>query len=483
MFFRPLQAKRKAIKIIVTKSILRDCLLNLTTRDTPPEKILSDLSPEVIAACTEPGLQSWFDPLDIDFEAGNNTLLVKLPHKFFVYHFQKNVFQLLKSVARKVLNDKVTVIFSTKTNNRVKKNIFAGNGSKHIHPLLPLTDSTEKSHDVVYCDNTFNTFISNEKHKFVLDQIQNFIRSAANPVKDPLTSTHNIIVLCGASGTGKTHILHSIKNELSSIFGDKLFFSSLLSPSAAKKLEQIFQKNLSDLQIVLIDDFQVVGQVENSMKLQEELCTALDSFANEKRWMVIAGTGDAQNWDISANLMTILKKQKWIELPKPDLDIRIRYLQQNCAQLAINPEDILLVARRCPDIHQLSLVLQELTVNPNEKNISKEKILSILGHGEKNGSITVKNIVKTVCEYCNVEPVDMLGDKKMANLVQARNLAMYLCRDLLGYSYTSIGQIFGGRNHATVMHGIKKIKLLQENNNVVHTLVTELSKKCRQVHP
>ena len=75
---------------------------------------------------------------------------------------------------------------------------------------------------------------------------------------------------------------------------------------------------------------------------------------------------------------------------------------------------------------------------------------------------------------------EILGEKRRPDLVQARQLAMYLCRELLGHSYPVIGKIFGGKDHSTVMHGVKKIKQLQDTDRLVHSMVTELTRACRK---
>ena len=112
------------------------------------------------------------------------------------------------------------------------------------------------------------------------------------------------------------------------------------------------------------------------------------------------------------------------------------------------------------------------------RDLSEQDLLNIVRQGGDGSALTPQLIVSIVGEHCGVPPKEILGEKRRPDLVQARQLAMYLCRELLGHSYPVIGRMFGGKDHSTVMHGVKKIKLLQESDRLTHSMVTELTKAC-----
>ena len=112
------------------------------------------------------------------------------------------------------------------------------------------------------------------------------------------------------------------------------------------------------------------------------------------------------------------------------------------------------------------------------RELSEQDLLNIVRQGGDSSALTPQLIVSIVGEHCGVPAKEILGEKRRPDLVQARQLAMYLCRELLGHSYPVIGRMFGGKDHSTVMHGVKKIKLLQESDRLAHSMVTELTKAC-----
>ena len=141
-----------------------------------------------------------------------------------------------------------------------------------------------------------------------------------------------------------------------------------------------------------------------------------------------------------------------------------------------------MLAQHCPDIRRLSGLLRRAAAHRAllGRELSEQDILTILKQGADASPLTPQLIISIVGERCGIPPREILGEKRRPDLVQARQLAMYLCRELLGHSYPVIGKIFGGKDHSTVMHGVKKIKQLQDTDRLVHSMVTELTRACRK---
>ena len=160
----------------------------------------------------------------------------------------------------------------------------------------------------------------------------------------------------------------------------------------------------------------------------------------------------------------------------------MRYAQQQAKlrRLILPKDQLLLLAQHCPDIRRLSGVILRAASHRSllGRDLSEQDLLNIVRQSGDSSALTPQLIVSIVGEHCGVPAKEILGEKRRPDLVQARQLAMYLCRELLGHSYPVIGRMFGGKDHSTVMHGVKKIKLLQEHDRLTHTLVTELTKAC-----
>ena len=359
-------------------------------------------------------------------------------------------------------------------------------------------------------DNIVDTFIGNGKHKWALSLARDITRRAVfratHGVLDDAHEAPGLLVLCGPHGTGKTHLIRAVGNELFRTLGSDLYSASLsdLELLYAERSVLAVRQELFAKEAVLIDDFQHLSRIPDKTptttasrfraplaaepetpagpSLREELCLLLDRFMDQGKPVVVAGVGRPKDWNLGKALLSRLETGLWAELPEPDLDVRVRYAQQQAKlrRLPLPREQLLLIAQHCPDIRRLSGVIRRVSSHRSllGRDLSEQDLLNIVRQGGDSSALTPQLIVSIVGEHCGVPAKEILGEKRRPDLVQARQLAMYLCRELLGHSYPVIGRMFGGKDHSTVMHGVKKIKLLQERDRLAHSMVTELTKAC-----
>lgn len=495
--------------------------------------------------CSETALKSWFDPLDITLHATKRELCVSFPHRFFQVRFATLFQDLFEQAARDLWGSNLVFLYATgKTtseNSDPAKPSSAVNTASLPSPQpkqsplsfrkeesTPLTEKTrqEKNKTSTFRsvpsspsvshptgpfgeEWTFETFISNGKHKWVLSLIKDLAQQSSR-LPDPETRERppfeesGVLVLCGPHGTGKTHLLRAIGNELYPIWGDSVLYASLseLETRLASTSSLTVRQELLNKQIMLLDDVQHLARISTTRSLsppgtnprwnnddlrtamQEELCLLLDRFLEQNKPVFIAGVGHPREWDLGQALLSRLETGLWAELPEPDMDVRLRYAQQQAKQrrLILPREHLLLLAQHCQDIRRLSGVIRRVSAHRSllGKDLSEQDLLNIIRQSGDSSALTPQLIVSIVGEHCGVSPKEILGEKRRPDLVQARQIAMYLCRELLGHSYPVIGRMFGGKDHSTVMHGVKKIKQLQEHDRLAHTMVTELTKTCRE---
>lgn len=490
----------------------RPSLLSCFTNAENPKPQLQDrlsAAGEALESCSETALQSWFDPLEILLDQEAGTLAVRFPHAFFGIRFSSLFQKLFEKKARELWGKGLSITY--------------GAGKFTPSPPVPFVQpAPESRQDALHPavanpmpfgeEWTFDTFIGNGKHKWALSLARDITRRAVYrathgraPSLDDIGEAPGLLVLCGPHGTGKTHLLRAIGNELFRTLGSDLYYASLsdLELLFAGRSVLAARQELLSKEAVLIDDFQHLSRIPDKMpttasrfraqlvaepeqpagpSVREELCLLLDRFMDQGKPVIVAGVGRPKEWSLGKALLSRLETGLWAELPEPDLDVRLRYAQQQAKfrRLPLSREQLLLIAQHCPDVRRLSGVILRVASHRSllGRDLSEQDLLNIVRQGGDSSALTPQLIVSIVGEHCGVPAKEILGEKRRPDLVQARQLAMYLCRELLGHSYPVIGRMFGGKDHSTVMHGVKKIKLLQESDRLAHSMVTELTKAC-----
>ncbi len=311
---------------------------------------------------------------------------------------------------------------------------------------------------------TFDTFLGNSKHGAILLALHELAarRSGTSP-----------IVLCGETGTGKTHLLHSVHAELSR-HADRI--PVLLNP---------LSPDLSSVQHImsnagfLLDDAHLIANTS----LQERLCMIFDTASRAQAPMLIAGTGPFFAWPLIPPLRSRLRMGLILSLPEPDLDIRLRFLQRQASAegMNISRETALILARQCTDLRRLSGTLRHIALYRRLSGADTSTLdVNRIFLGKQQEIVSYQTVVEHVGSQTGVDPKDILGTSRRPEHVFARQLSMFLCREILGLSYPVLGHLFGGKNHSTVIHSCKKIHILRISDKDTNNLVTELTKLCRK---
>lgn len=485
-----------------TASSLLSCFTNAESPKAAPipaERLM--VNGESLELCSEAALQSWFDPLELALDQETKTLTVRFPHAFFGIRFSGLFQAFFEKKARALWGRDLTVLYSTVKTAPVPSVLFAPpSGTEERHGVHPAVGNPTPFGE----EWTFETFIGNGKHKWALSLARDVTRRAVYraahgraPSPEEAPEAPGLLVLCGPHGTGKTHLLRAVGNELFRTLGGDLYSASLsdLEMLYAERSVPAARQELFAKEAILLDDFQHLLRVPDMPSprlrpaeapsghfLREELCLLLDRFLDQGKAVVVAGVGRPKDWALGRALLSRLETGLWAELPEPDLDVRLRYAQQQTKirRLLLPREHLLLLAQHCPDIRRLSGVIRRAASHRSllGRDLSEQDLLGIVRQGGDGSALTPQLIISIVGEHCGVAAKEILGEKRRPDLVQARQLAMYLCRELLGHSYPVIGRMFGGKDHSTVMHGVKKIKLLQERDRLAHSMVTELTKAC-----
>jgi chromosomal replication initiator protein len=174
-----------------------------------------------------------------------------------------------------------------------------------------------------------------------------------------------------------------------------------------------------------------------------------------------------------------------VTLKEPDLEIRVGYIQRQARakRLSLNKEQILTLAQRFTDFRYLQGILLKLFAFKElvKQDLSQKDFEHILANTEEKTTddLTPKKILSVVAEHFSVHVKDLTGTKRHQHIAHARQVAMYLCRQMLNTSYPALGRAFGGKDHSTVLYSVKKIDQLQEDDFELKQLLKTLKNKCR----
>jgi chromosomal replication initiator protein len=415
--------------------------------------------------CTEEELCSWYDPLHVEIDQEAHCLMVTFPHHLFAPWFANTGRESLEICLASCLGRDIPVRYVTRPHQ-----------AKPIAPSSTFPVSRARMEKGFGDSFALENFLINKKNFFPLAVAREVVKKQHEPSYNPL-------VYYGKSGSGKTHLLRAIANELSKT-GDRraaVFYGN------ASQLIQAYEQRAQGVssnayRAYCVDDIHLLA---NNFPWQEQLMLLLDGCLDSKTLFVCACSESlASHRGLAESLRSRLELGLIVELKRTDMDVRMRFAQAQCLLhgIDITREHLLLLAQRCEHLRYLTGVLLKIAAYKNltQRAITTRDIEKILRNSGEHSPVTSEDIIRRVAEYFSLPPEDILRNTRKPTPVFARQMAMYLCREILGLSYPGIGQIFGGKDHSTVMHAIKKIeKYIVEHKNM-HMEILELKKLCFQ---
>ena len=331
---------------------------------------------------------------------------------------------------------------------------------------------------------TFDTFVIGSSNRFT--------HAAAVAVAEAPAKAYNPLFVYGDSGLGKTHLLHAIGHYAQRLFpGIKVryvsseeFTNDFINSLRDDKM-QAFQGRYRSQDLLLIDDIQFLERAERT---QEEFFHTFNTLHNANKQIVISS--DRPPRQLSTLEDRLRTRFEWgliTDVQVPDLETRIAILRKKAAQDGMNPppEVLEFIATKIQsNIRELEGALIRVTAfaSLNKQDVDMllaEIVLKDLITESGNPEITAAHIMAVVAEYFSVSLDDLTGSSRSRVLVSARQIAMYLCRELTDLSLPKIGQTFGGRDHTTVMHADRKIRGLMAERMSVFNQISELTSRIK----
>jgi chromosomal replication initiator protein len=328
---------------------------------------------------------------------------------------------------------------------------------------------------------------------FVIGASNRFAHAAAVAVAESPAKAYNPLFIYGSSGLGKTHLLHAIGHYATTLGNARSVryvsteeFTNDFINSLRDDKTSAFQRRYRDVDILLIDDIQFL---ENRERTQEEFFHTFNTLHNANKQIVI--TSDRSPKQLATLEDRLRTRFEWgllADIQPPDLETRIAILQKKAAQerLYAPPEVLEFIASRVSNsIRELEGALirvtafASLTRSNVELSLAEEVLRDFIPDGT-GPEITADQIMVSTADYFGVSLEDLRGHSRSRVLVNARQVAMYLCRELTDLSLPRIGQAFGGRDHTTVMHADRKIRQQMAERRSLYNQIAELTNRIKQ---
>jgi chromosomal replication initiator protein len=366
----------------------------------------------------------------------------------------------------------------------------------NVYALTPATEQQRRPRDEVPSITDESATRLNPKYTFdtfVIGASNRFAHAAAVAVAEAPAKAYNPLFVYGESGLGKTHLLHAIGHYARNLYphvkvryvNSEEFTNDFINSIRDDKASN-FQRRYRDVDVLLIDDIQFL---QGKVQTQEEFFHTFNTLHNANKQVVI--TSDLPPKLLSGFEERMRSRFEWgllTDVQPPDLETRIAILRKKAIQERMSaPDEVLefIASRISTNIRELEGALIRVTAfaSLNRQSVDMglaEIVLKDLIPNEQGSQITSATIMAQTAAYFGLTIEDLCGTSRSRVLVTARQIAMYLCRELTDLSLPKIGQQFGGRDHTTVMHADKKIRQLMAERRAIYNQVTELTNRIKQ---
>ncbi len=450
--------------------------------------VIKDIVPEA-------AFNTWFVPI-VPLSYEDNKFTIQVPSQFFYEYLEEKYVNVLKVTLYRVIGqgtalnyrimvDKTTggtVDYPAENGSVVAGKVASGGVSKAPNPFMQVTpqDLDPQLNSKYNFDNYFEG-VSNK-----------LVRTAGEAVaENPGKTTFNPLFIFGPSGVGKTHLCHAIGTRIRELYPEKrvLYVSSHLfrvqfTDAVRKNTTNDFLNFYQSIDVLLLDDIQELIGMDKTQNTFFHIFNHLHQLGKQ-----LVLTSDKAPVDLQGLEERLITRLKWgltAELCRPDLDLRKKILKNkiNHDGVVISDEVFDFIADNVTEnVRDLEGVIVSLMANAliNNKEIDLPLAKRVVGqavHLEKK-KISVQTIQEIVCDYFKLDQEVIQTNSRKREIVQARQITMYLAKKYTDCSFSHIGKIVGKRDHATVLHACKTIKDQMETSRTFRTSVEEIEVKLR----
>ena len=415
---------------------------------------------------------TWIDPLKF-LGATDDTIVLEVPSSFFQKWVTDKYLSMIKEAISAVNAKSYQIEFHIAEQKADEPpEAAADQGQK---PAQERDRDKEKDRERDREKEKKSEFAPNLNPKYTFESFvcgasNQFAYAASQAVANKPATNYNPLFIYGGVGLGKTHLVNAIGNQILArnskakicYYSSEKFMNEMINSLRYKKMEE-FRNKFRKMDLLLIDDIQFMAGKEAT---QEEFFHTFNALYESHKQIVV--TSDKFPKDIPGLEERLRSRFEWgliADIQPPDIETKIAILKKKSDLHAVNlPDDValFLAAGATSNIRELEGMLirleafASLTGNEITLSMAREVMKDIIV--EKTKEITVEMIQKHVADHFRIKVSELKSDKRIKTLVVPRQIAIYICRELTKASYPEIGEKFGGKDHSTIIHSVKKIE-------------------------
>lgn len=438
----------------------------------PVETFWNNVKTQLRKQLPDHAFNTWFDPIQC-IGVTDNELILEVPNQFFYEWIESHYKGIVQQALKSKNADSITVKYTVSPERLKRKEKKPAQG-----PSRPYGNRS------IYLNKnlTFSAFIEGDNNRFA--------RTAAFTVAEsPGKQAFNPLIIYGGVGLGKTHLLHAIGNHvvevlprLNVVIASSEKFTLDFIASIQKNRTVEFSRSYRKADVLLIDDIQFFQKKEQTQ--EQFFHTFNELYQAGKQIVLTADRYPGEMHGLQDRLLSRFESGLAVDIQPPDFETRVAILMEKAEQNGLSlPYDIVefMALHIKKNVRELESTIIRLLAHsslikteidfPLVRKVVRERVGTRLV-----SDLTMGDIIRRVAEVTKVSEREIVGNSRRMPIAEARQISMYLCREILGSSLVSIGTHFGGRDHTTILHACRKIEQKIKEEPRVEQMVGTLKK-------
>ncbi len=432
----------------------------------------------------------WIKPI-MPLEVTDTYYKVAVKNTFFKNMLEENYASVIEGILSGIMGKNIKLLIETMDNGLIEP---------APQEQAPEAKQPKTQQQQLFSEKTGSqeTVESNLNPKFVFETFvignsNRFAHAAAQAVANNPAHAYNPLFLYGGVGLGKTHLMHAIGNRIKQnnpsmkvLYTSSEKFTNEIINSIQNKNTEAFRQKYRNIDCLIIDDIQFLKGKEQT---QVEFFHTFNALKDANKQIIISSDRPPREIEtLEDRLRSRFDQGLTADIQPPDLETRMAILRTKAASDHIQmPNDVitLLATNIATNIREIEGAYTKIVAYTSLMDMpitaeTAQKVLTDMGNTVKTRTITFEGIIKVVAEHYNIKEEELFNKKRTQNIAYPRQIAMYLCRELADLSYPRIGELFGGRDHTTVIHAYEKISKNKNTNLALKSELQEMTNILRQ---